>query len=168
MIAMLLGVAWAGCGDDLPKPADQQSVVWISPLRKTVSAGRSVRVVPVSALRKAASGSTMSVGRLLQLLGEQKKARNPRRPWKVTVFEASSGALCRPIEGAEPSAFVAGLPVCVAGQSRASRNSTGCGTTVDRASGKDGVVLFRARWRDLAPQGFCVLPAERFVAELAR
>jgi len=168
MILTLLGLAWGACGSDLPAPTDTQSVVWISPLGKKASAGRSLRVIPMSALREAAGNGPMSVGRMLQLIGERKHARNPKRPWKVTVFEASSGALCRPVEGADPTEFVAGLPVCKAGQSGSNRRSTGCGTTVDRASGRDGVVLFRARWRDLAPQGFCVLPADRFAAELAK
>lgn len=164
LVLGMLGTAMASCGDDLSAAPDQQSVVWISPLRKTVSAGKLVRVVPTSALRAEKPGS---VGRLLQLVGLRKKATNPRRSWKVTVFEASSGALCRPIADADPSEFVAGLPVCTR-KSGGSKRDTGCGTTVDRASGKTGAEVYRARWRDLAPQGFCVLPLERFVEELSR
>ncbi len=155
-------------GLSTPKPDAIQPVVWVSPLRKTVGNGRSIRVVPMSELRSAAADGRFSVGRMLQVLGIRKKARNPRRAWKVTVFEASTGALCRPIADAEPSEFVDGLPVCQPRHNRASRKDTGCGTTRDRATDRAGLEVFRATWRDLAPQGFCVLPAERFVAELTR
>ena len=48
-------------------------------------------------------------------------------------------------------------------RSKPDSDSTGCGYTVDRASGDPGLVQFRAEWDDLARNGFCVLPAERFV-----
>lgn len=168
MTVLLLGMAWAVCGDDLPAPTNPQPVVWISPLRKTVGANAGIRVVPMPALREAARKGPLSVGRLLQIVGERKKATNPRKPWKVTVFEASTGGLCRPIARADETDFVAGLPVCTASWSRSSKRDSGCGTTNDRKDGSRGVEVLRARWRDLAPQGFCVLPAERFVEELGR
>ncbi|MCA9568409.1 MAG: hypothetical protein KC656_11225 [Myxococcales bacterium] len=164
MIA-LLAAAWA-CDVQHAAPPDTQAVVWLSPMGKTVGAGTRLRVVPVRALRDAAGKDGLSVGRALQIAGERKKARAPRRPWKATVFQASSGALCRPIEGEPESAFVDGLPVCGKRESRADRQQTTCGTTVDRASERPGVELYRAAWRDLAPQGFCVLPLDRFLAEL--
>jgi hypothetical protein len=179
MSLMALGLMWAGLahaarpactveGLSSPKPDAIQPVVWVSPLRKTVGNGRSIRVVPMAELRAAAQDGRFSVGRMLQILGIRKKARNPRRAWKVTVFEASTGALCRPIAEAEASDFVSGLPVCRPRHNRASRKDTGCGTTRDRANDGKGLEMVRATWRDLAPQGFCVLPAERFVAELTR
>lgn len=171
-LSLLGGLASAACGGDLPPPKDTQAVVWISPLRRTVGSGAQLRVVPTSALRAAARDGALSSGRVLQLLGERRKAKPPRKPWKVTVFQASSGALCRPVdperaEDASGSAwagdFLAGLPVC---PSPPSRKDSGCGTTLDRARDVGGVEVFRARWRDLAPQGFCVLPLDRFLAEL--
>lgn len=176
MSLWLLAIGWAAaerpsCSVDgltAPNADALQPVVWVSPLRKTVSNGRSIRVVPMAELRAAAQDGRFSVGRMLQVLGIRKKARNPRRPWKVTVFEASTGALCRPVADAEASEFVAGLPVCQPRHNRATAKDSGCGTTRDRADDREGLEMLRATWRDLAPQGFCVLPAERFVAELTR
>ena len=165
MILGWLSMAWAACGDGFESPPDVQTVAWISPVRKRVVGRSSLRVIPVAALREAASQGNFTTGRLLQLLGERKKARPPRRAWKVTIFEASSGGLCRPVVG-DPAAFVGGVPACPASWSRSNRKDTGCGTTRDRGSSSDGLEMYRARWRDLAPQGFCVLPADRFVAEL--
>lgn len=165
MIFALLATAWA-CDTSFAAPEDVSALAWISPLRRTVGKNRRVRVVPVSALRKAAKKGKLTPGRVLQIVGERKRARNPRRPWKVTVFQASSGALCRPIEGQPDTAFVDGLPVCPARESRSDRHQTACGATLDRARERAGVELFYAAWRDLAPQGFCVLPLERFLAEL--
>ena len=165
MILLAAARAWAACGDDLPVAPAQQSVVWISPLRKRVGANGWVRVVPVSALKQFAKRETLTTPRMLQLLGLRKSRTAPRAPWKVTVFQASSGALCRPIEADLGVDELAGLQICET-STRASQTETGCGRTRDRDSGKDGLELYRARWRDLAPQGFCVLPADRFAAEL--
>ncbi len=165
MIALWMLGAWA-CDITHRPPPDTQAVVWISPLRRSVRNGSRLRVVPVRALRALSEDGTLSTGRVLQILGERKRAKNPRRPWKATIFQASSGALCRPIEGHPPTAFVDGLPVCSRRESRANKRQTTCGTTLDRGRMRPGVELYRASWRDLAPQGFCVLPLERFLAEL--
>lgn len=157
--------AWAACGDDLPTAPAQQSVVWISRLRKRAGAKQYVRVVPVAALKAFARKEKLTTPRMLQLLGLRKSHKAPKSPWKVTVFQASSGALCRPIEPDLGTDELAGLQICEA-PSRSSQTETGCGRTRDRASGRDGLELYRARWRDLAPQGFCVLPIDRFAAEL--
>lgn len=165
MITLFLA-AWAGCEADLSAPGDESAVAWISPLRRSVGAGGRVRVVPVAALRKAAKKGKLTPGRVLQIVGERKKARDPRRAWKVTVFQASSGALCRPIEDQPETAFVAGLPVCSKRESKADKRTSGCGTTVDRAGRGQEITLYKASWRDLAPQGFCVFPLQRFLEEL--
>ena len=52
---------------------------------------------------------------------------------------------------------------CVERLARPSSDADACGHAVDRATDQPGVEVFRARWRDLAREGFCVLPAERFV-----
>lgn len=163
---LLASLAAAACSPEFAAPPDTQSVVWVSRLRKTVGRNGRVHVVPLAALRKVQKRPLTS-GRMLQVLGLRKKARNPRRPWKVTVFEASSGGLCRPVAGDE-TLFVDGLPVCRKRESRETRSTTGCGKTVDRAGVSKGVELYVASWRDLAPQGFCVFPLERFVADLAK
>ena len=40
----------------------------------------------------------------------------------------------------------------------------GCGATVDRATDGAGLPMYGATWATLAADGFCVLPAARFVA----
>lgn len=161
----LAAAAFAACGDDLPDAPASQSVVWLSPLRKTVGANQRVRVVPVRALREFAKKERLDPARALQLLGLRKSHKPPKGPWKVTVFDASSGALCRPIAPDIGQPSLAGAAVCEHGV-RPSQSETGCGRTRDRRTGKDGLELFHARWRDLAPRGFCVLPLERFLSEL--
>lgn len=157
--------AQAACGDDLPDAPERQSVVWISKLRKRVGANQRVKVVPVKALRAFAKKERLDAARALQLLGLRKSHKPPKGPYKVTVFEASSGALCRPIGPDIGQGSLAGAAVCEHNV-RASQKETGCGRTRDRRTGKDGLELFHARWRDLAPRGFCVLPLDRFLAEL--
>jgi hypothetical protein len=54
------------------------------------------------------------------------------------------------------------VPSCPESTTRFKEAHDGCGTLVDRAGG-EGPTVYRARWRDVVRNGFCVLPAERFV-----
>ena len=85
-------------------------------------------VVPTSDLRDWTAHNGRAVGPMLQAVGARKKADDPKRPWKVTIFEVEGNLLC----GTEGEAKLA---------------------------------VYRARWRDVARRGFCLLPAERFVSE---
>ena len=56
-----------------------------------------------------------------------------------------------------------GLASCVERATRLQETHDGCGRLIDRSSG-DTRAVYRARWDDVVRNGFCVLPAERFVA----
>lgn len=75
-----------------------------------------------------------SVARMLQRLGMRRSAKEPNRRYKVVVFDARTDDLY------------------------------GCGATIDRANDGMGLPLYGATWAMLAADGFCVLPAARFVA----
>ena len=169
MISWLLATALASeCGelpfDDAPQT---QSVAWISPSSKTVGRNGEVMVVPTADLRRwAADHADGSVARMLQMLGLRGKARDPKRPWKVVIFDAERADLCRPVAGYDDPVAIAGLVSCRPGPSKANAGQTGCGTTLNRATGEAGLEQVRGSWSDLARNGFCVLPAERFLESL--
>ncbi len=134
MITLMLwiGLAWA---QDAPEcelaselSSDTLSVAWVSPMNKRVGANGWFEVVPTTQLRSWAASNGRAVGPMLKAVGARKKADEPKRPWKVTIFEIEGDLLC--MSDTEGS-----LPV------------------------------YEARWRDVARRGFCLLPAERFVAE---
>jgi len=173
MIAALLMLMMAHAGDDaetcktpdFPGVEGVQSVVWVSRSRTRIRASGWVTVVPARDLRAWVHGpGGGSLGRMLQMLGLRKRSTTPKGRWKVVVFEAAPGALCRPIEGHEEPLAISGVLTCSVKASLSAPELDGCGVSTDRGSEGAGLVQFRARWSDLARDGFCVLPAERFVA----
>lgn len=169
LLALGLAAAADPCDRELTPPPPTQSVAWISPLRKQVAGGRWLEVVPTRQLTAwLAEHPDASTGDLLRHVGQRKRKGDPARRFKVVIFEASSGALCRPIEGVEEGEPVSGLPACPSGQSRATRKYEGCGVATDHATDGPGPEVYRGQWRELAARGFCLLPAERFLAEGAR
>jgi hypothetical protein len=119
---------------EAPEPGRTISVAWVSPLRRRAGSHRFLDVVPTAELRRVAT-SDGSVARMLQRLGMRKSTREPDRRYKVVVFDARTDDLY------------------------------GCGATIDRgAGGGKGLPLYGATWATLAADGFCVLPATRFVA----
>jgi hypothetical protein len=89
-------------------------------------------------LRRAVAEDPTSVARMLQRLGLRKSDREPHRRYKVVVFDAHTDDL------------------------------TGCGFTTDLRTEGQGLPLYGSTWSALAADGFCVLPADRFVAGGAR
>jgi hypothetical protein len=77
-----------------------------------------------------------SPARLLQWTGLRRADRAPRRAWKVVVFDAPVAALS-------------------AGEA--------CGVATDRRAGGPGAPTWVGTWRDLATDGFCVLPLARWI-----
>lgn len=146
---------------DLPSPAEALSVAWVSPLRRRAGADRWLVVVPTADLRDFAEGE--GVGRTLQRLGLRRRPTDPRRRWKVVVFDVPAAALCRPLRDRTPGEVVADVATCDERRSAPRGRYDGCGWLEDAADGSPSAVAYRARWRDLAPEGFCVLPMERFV-----
>jgi len=152
------------CEAVLRPPPESLSVVWVSPLRAKVGAKGWLTVVRTNELRDwvgAEAGG--SVGRMLQYLGLRRTDRDPRKRYKITIFDAASSEMCRPLDGYEDPAAVEGMVTCPAKLGKITSTYDGCGFTVDQASGKGGLELYGARWNDVARNGFCVLPAERFV-----
>ncbi len=150
----------------LPEVESSISVAWVSKVGKTVGRNGEITVVPTAELRTwVAAESRGSVGRMLQRLGLRGRPSDPKSLWKVVVFDALPSDLCRPVAGHEDPVAIGGLVSCKAGKSKPSAGQTGCGRTVDRATGQPGPVQFRGSWADVARNGFCVLPAERFVSE---
>ena len=167
MILLLLGqLALADACDEMLAPVDDSvSVAWVSPVRKTVGNKTWLEVVATRDLRAWLQDEpNAGVGRLLQRLGMRKKSADPRRRYKITIFDARSADLCRPVEGADESAPLSGLLPCSSGVGRATRLYSGCGYTTDHRDDSRGVDVYRARWEDLAVRGFCVVPAERFLS----
>ena len=169
MIAWILAFAWAAeppsCDEmSWPEPAEMLSVAWVSPVGQTVGRRGTVDVVATADLKSfVAEEAKGSVGRMLQHLGLRKRARDPARRYKVVVFDVRRADLCRPVVGYENPAALNGVASCTPRASKPDSDSTGCGYTVDRGSGEPGLVEYQAEWADLARNGFCVLPAERFV-----
>jgi hypothetical protein len=172
----MLGVlfaAWAWgqatpevCGEALGAPAEVVSVAWVSPVGRRVGGRAWLEVVPTGELRRWMSAEDPTIGRLLQRMGQRKTERDPRRRFKVTVFEVRAADLCRPVEGALEA--IAGVASCEGGLGRSTATYSGCGYTTDLRDGARGFDVYRVQWRDAAVQGFCVLPGERFVAEGGR
>jgi hypothetical protein len=142
------------------------SVVWVSPVAKEVGRNGTVAVVSTSELRGwVAREGEGSIGRMLQRLGLRKRDNEPKKRWKVVVFDVDVADLCRPVVGHEEPANLAGVVSCTERASKPDKSHAGCGYTTDRATGEMGLVVFDADWANLARNGFCVLPAERFVQQ---
>jgi len=140
------------------------SVAWVSPLRKTVRGRTWLTLVPTAELRAwAQSEGQGSVGRLLQHMGMRKRSKEPRRRYKVVVFDVRAENLCRPVGDREGGVETSGLASCVESGTRLKEAHDGCGRVSDTQSDATTAVL-RARWDDVVRNGFCVLPAERFLA----
>lgn len=174
MTAALL--LWAGlaratdvvCDESLAQPPGQLSVAWVSPVRRGATNATWLEVVPTSELSSWIAAERPSVGRLLQRVGLRKRAKEPHRLYKVTIFEVDSASMCRPVEFAGAGEQIAGLPACDGGVGRATTHYSGCGYTTDHKTGARGLDVYRVQWRDAAARGFCVLPAQRFVEEAGR
>ena len=152
------------CAADLVAPPESFSVAWISPVGQTVRAGKALPVVPTKALRGWVRRDQPSLARFLQRVGVRRSAKPPRRAYKVVVFDVDAPrTLCRPVSAMEEGGEVAGLPVCEERLSKPRNGEDGCGHTLDRATGQPGLPMYRATWRDLVRNGFCVLPAEHFL-----
>jgi hypothetical protein len=151
------------CTLDLAPAPSHLSVAWISSLGERVGANGWLTVVPTASLKEYVSQDQPGVGRLLQHLGERRRSSDPRRRYKITIFDVDSSKLCRPIEGVEDGALVSGTPACLAAHARVNGAYAGCGQLVDRGTGELSLPVYRLTWGNAAFAGFCVLPVERFL-----
>lgn len=167
-------IAWAAlasepCELGFAPPPEVVSVAWVSPTREKAGNNKWLSVVPTRELtawlREHPDATT---GDLLRRVGMRTKPGEPRRTYKVTIFEVASQHLCRPIEGALETDVIDGVHACSGGLNRTTKTYDGCGVATDFNLASPGPTLYKAQWRDLARNGFCLLPAERFVAEGAR
>lgn len=171
---LALGAAWGAddpeaCTAELPAPPEALSVAWVSPLGQRVGRNGWLTLVPTTELKAFAQGEGRgSVGRLLQYIGRRKRSKEPKRPWKVVVFDVRAEQLCRPLLDREGGLEAFGMVSCPERVARFREDGDGCGTLTDLADGGEGPRAYRARWRDVVRNGFCVLPAERFVGREGR
>jgi len=168
LAALLLGVGVARAEEPAPcpsltaPPGDVQ-VAWVSPVRRHVRGRTVLSVVRVADLRAMIRSQGPDEPRTLQSLGLLGPRGRTHRRWKVTIFDVQALDLCRPVEGVPEGEDADGLPACAGGRQTGASKVTGCGQTLDRATGEPGLDLFRIAWRDAARQGFCVMPLERFL-----
>jgi hypothetical protein len=157
-----LGVAEASECASLSEPKQTLSVAWVSPVGRRVGASKWLHVVSNRDLATLVRGEKAGVGRMLQSLGLRRRASDPKRRFKVVVFEVDRGILCRPLVEQLEGTTVSGVSACPTGLSK---QGPECGYTVDRSTGEQGLDSYRVRWRDAARNGFCVIPAARYVAQ---
>ncbi len=159
VLIALIGLALATpCEvEGLTRPEETLSVAWVSPLGKRARGW--IRVARTSDI--ASLGDEL--GRTLQALGLRRSERDPGRRYKVVIFDVVSDDLCRPVEGVQEGQVIAGVRACTERLAKPSSSDDACGHAIDRETDRPSVEVFHARWRDLAREGFCVLPAERFV-----
>jgi hypothetical protein len=148
---------------DLAAPPDDLQVAWVSPVRRRVRAHSALAVVRVADLRALIRAQGPDPTRTLQTLGLRGPHAEVRRRWKVTIFDVEVGQLCRPVEDVPEGEDADGLPACGGGRATGARRVTGCGQTLDRATGLPGLDQFQITWREASRQGFCVMPLERFL-----
>lgn len=165
--AWLVATALAQDCAKLAPPPDHLAVAWVSPVRRSARRGTWLPVVPAADLRAFVKAQSPSPGRLLQALGVRKRAKDPKRRYKVTIFDLTAADLCRPVEGTEEGYVVDGVGAC-GRLDHATSTYSGCGYTTDQADGKRRFDLYRVQWKTAAARGFCVLPLERYLSDSAQ
>lgn len=136
----------------------------MSPNGRTAGNNTWIEVVPTTDLRTwLSTEKAPRVGRMLQHLGQRRSPRDPDRGWKVVVFDVDRSQLCRPVRGTVAGDELSEVVTCPDRFNRATSTYNGCGLLTDLATGENSLPVFRIQWRDAIREGFCVLPAERFV-----
>ncbi len=156
--ALAVATAVAACGDDLPEVDGVASVVWVSRLRAQTGLKRPIPVTLTADL-VALVRQGRDVGGVLHDLGMRRTERTPRRPYKVVLFDVAATSLCRPMAG--PAVAIAGVSVCTEPPVR--KGEASCGLWLAKDGVRTGPAAFRGAWKDLAADGFCVLPLERWM-----
>ncbi len=170
MIGVLLSVlssAWA-C-DALSEPPAAVQMAWVSQVRATVGADAPMQVVRSTELQQLASSRGADVASVLRAIGLVGPHAEPAvEDWKVSVFDVSRDALCRPMAGVAGDVR-SGVPICEDNlqdrwRGTRARAWTGCGYLQDVATGARTLDVFRLRWADAVKDGFCLLPIARLLA----
>ena len=152
------------CSEAFAPPPDHVSMAWIAPVGDDVWFNGQIDVVRTSELAEhLVREENPNVGRLLQILGLKKTNKDPWRRYMVTIFDVPAHTLCRTVVSDEQET-VGGLLTCDK-PGRISKRKMPCGYAVDRATGARTVDRYRIHWNDAAKNGFCVLPATRYLEE---
>jgi len=145
-------------------------VAWISPMGEHTSRRETMEVVRVADLRRWIREEGADQGRLLQALGLVKKADSARAAMrhKISFFDVHRDWLCRPIVGELPGTDVLGITTCGEPDQKPKqwlrpKGFSGCGYTVDRATGGQGFDVMRIPWESAQSRGFCMMPLGRFL-----
>ena len=171
LLLSLFLLLWSGpsfaqgtCSAEFDVPPDYVSVAWVAPVGKDVWFNGHIDVVRTSDLAEHLSqSSSPTVARLLQVLGLRKSGKPPWRRYMVTVFDVPADLLCRAVDNEEVTT-ISGIKTCKK-PGRTTKRKMPCGYAVDRTTGLRTVDRFRIRWNDAAANGFCVLPAQRYLKE---
>jgi hypothetical protein len=144
-------------------PPDAMSVAWVSRLGDRARNTEWLYVVPTADLRAFVAGDGKGdLVRTLQWLGLRRSDKPPTGRYKVVIFDTAPAELCRPVASTEPA--LAGVVPCDEDHSRPRGAYDGCGALTDLRTGKPSVQVYRGQWQTLAADGFCVLPADRFLS----
>ena len=152
------------CTTEFDVPPDYVSVAWVAPVGKDVWFNGQIDVVRTSDLAEHLNqSSSPTVSRILQILGLRKSGKDPWRRYMVTIFDVPADLLCRAVDNEEVTTL-SGIKTCKK-PGRTTKKKMPCGYAVDRTTGLRTVDRFRIRWNDAASNGFCVLPAQRYLKE---
>lgn len=181
MLLLWLSLAWAEPGgaqevpprcaagdlDSLSTPPERLAVAWVGPWRRQPRGW--LKVVPARELAGwVAEQDPAWAGRTLQRLGLRKRNKEPRRRFKVVIFDIDRADLCRPVLDVETGEPVGGVAACRARLTRPASRTTGCGHTLDRRTGEAGFTQLAIKHRTARDRGSCTVPLERYLEQGGR
>jgi hypothetical protein len=151
----------------LVEPPERLAVAWVGRWRREPRGA--LRVVPAADLaRWVAEQEPAWEGRTLQRLGIRRRNTDPKRRYKVVIFDVPSTVLCRPVLDVAVGEIVAGMPSCSPRFAKPRRDRTACGATLDRRSGEPGLTALVVRRRDAIEGGHCSVPLDRYIRRAGR
>lgn len=150
----------------LTAPDDRLAVAWVGPWHR--QPGGSLKVVPVDELNTWIRAQDPPWrGRTLQWLGLRKRNTDPKRRFKVIIYDVDAAALCRPVTDIEKGALVGEVPACAPRHGDATKKQTGCGRTLDRRTGEAGAMQFVIKARVARESGWCAVPLQRYLQDVS-
>lgn len=153
--------------DALPSPPDRLAVAWVGRWKQRPTGW--IRVVPARDLASwVAEQRPAWTGRTLQRLGLRKRNVDPKRRFKVVIFDVSREDLCRPVVEVEAEMPIQGVPPCPSRLARPDKVTTGCGHTLDHRTGGPGFTQYAIRSRTAHAKGSCTVPLERYLEQGGR
>ena len=159
------------CSPNLYAPPETFQVAWISRLEKTAWPQETIEVVPMKDLRLWVHQNNADTKKVLEHLGMRgKNDRSIPNPidYKITIFDVERTRICRPIDKETTSSLVSNVQICEEKENKAKswthrHGFTGCGYTINTATQKRSLDVYRVQWIDASALGFCVFPMARFL-----